>query len=49
MEQAGVEPNSYTYTVLLSCLARRRKVFDGFQARKTEQQPPGYEMPAVSV
>lgn len=33
MEQAGVEPNSYTFTALLNCLARRRKTFDGFQAR----------------
>lgn len=31
MEQAGVEPNSYTYTILLNCLERRRKNFDGFQ------------------
>ena len=31
MEQAGVEPDRYTYTVLLKCLARRRKIFDGFQ------------------
>lgn len=31
MEQAGVEPDRYTYTVLLNCLARRRKIFDGFQ------------------
>lgn len=34
MEQAGVEPNRYTYTVLLNCLARRRKVVDGFHVRK---------------
>lgn len=33
MEQAGVEPNSHTFTALLNCLARRRKTFDGFQAR----------------
>lgn len=42
MEQAGVEPNRHTYTVLLDCLARRRKVFDGFQvmARLVDARVP---------
>lgn len=33
-----MEPNRNTYTVLLNCLARRRKTFDGFQVCK--KQPP---------
>ncbi|CBJ29786.1 conserved unknown protein [Ectocarpus siliculosus] len=42
MEQAGVEPNSYTFTTLLNCLARRRKIFDGFQvmARLVDARAP---------
>lgn len=40
MEQAGVEPNSYTYTILLNCLERRRKTFDGFQV-----SPPAASQP----
>lgn len=39
MEQAGVEPNSHTYTVLLHCLERRRKTFDGFQVSLQYQAP----------
>ena len=31
MEQAGVEPTAYTYTILLDCFAQRGKAFDGFQ------------------
>lgn len=34
MEQAGVEPTAYTYTLLLDCLAQRSKAFDGFQVSK---------------
>ncbi|CAM9166806.1 unnamed protein product [Ectocarpus sp. 12 AP-2014] len=42
MEQAGVEPNSHTFTTLLICLARRRKTFDGFQvmARLVDARAP---------
>ncbi|CAM9440111.1 unnamed protein product [Laminaria digitata] len=43
MEQAGVEPTSYTYTILLDCLAQRGKAFDGFQvvmARLVDARAP---------
>lgn len=34
MEQVGVEPTAYTYTLLLDCLAQRSKAFDGFQVSR---------------
>lgn len=39
MEQAGVEPTAYTYTILLDCLAQRGKAFDGFQVTWPAPRP----------